>query len=349
LTLAGGRRAATSRLGAALIVLALAGPEAALAQDAPAQPAGRGPAEIRDDHLLAQARLTLPAVSPHTVREGAWTVDASILWSNSFSWTQDVPGEEPAERRFLLDGETLTIATTVRRGLGPHLDVGLRVPLRHRGGGALDGFIDTWHRLFKLEDAQRPSFRRNAFRVEGRTTAGEPFGGTEAAGTGLGDVELNARWRALDGAAAGVSVALIGRLSLPTATGPYEGSGFGGGGQIVVGAPLGRTTDLYLGAGLTVQDPGPVRTLEYHAMRGQGFAAFEWRPWPRVSLIAETNAATRLVDNIDSYPGVHWVVNLAGRLDLTPGLRMDVGLTENLIDQQSTTDLGLYFALGWRP
>jgi hypothetical protein len=276
-------------------------------------------------------------------------VETSLLWSNSFSWTQDVPGENPADRRFLLDGETLTFVVNARRGVGPHLDVGLRLPLQHRGGGVLDGFIDTWHRLLGLEDAQRPQFRRNAFRVEGRTTLGAPFSWTEATGTGLGDIELNARWRAVDRGDDTLAVAVIGRLHLPTATTPYQGSGLGAGGQVVLAAPLGGTTDLYLGAGMTAQDPGPVRAIEYERWRGHGFAAFEWRPWPRLSLLAETNAASRLVTNVASYPGVHWVVNVGGRLDVTPDLRLDLGLTENLMDQQSTTDLGLYFALGWRP
>ena len=333
----------------ALALAGAGGAGPALADDAPPPQDRRGPIEIRDDHLLAQPRLTLPAVAPRTVPEGTWSIETSLLWSNSFSWTQDVPGEEPADRAFLLDGETLTLATTIRRGLGPHFDLGLRLPLRHRGGGVLDGFIDAWHRLLGLEDAQRPSFDRNAFRVEGRTVAGDPFSWTEATGTGLGDVELNARWCSLGQGGHGLSVALIGRLSLPTATGPYDESGLGTGGQVVVAAPLGQTTDLYLGAGLTVQDPGPVRAIEYERTRGHGFAAFEWRPWSRVSLIAETNAATRLVTNIASYPGVHWVVNLEGRVDLARDVRLDLGLTENLIDQQSTTDLGLYFALGWRP
>jgi hypothetical protein len=340
-------------LAVALITLLLAGPggpRTTMAGEAPpAPPAGRGPVEIRDDHLLAQGRLSLPAVAPRTVAAGRWSVETSLLWSNSFSWTQDVPGEDPADRRFLLDGETLTFAFTLRRGLGPHLDVGLRFPLQHRGGGILDGFIDAWHRLLRVEDAQRPAFHRNAFRIDGRTTDDAPFSWAEAAGTGLGDMELNARWRAFGGRTGGVSVAAIGRLSLPTATGPYDGSGLGAGGQVVLSTPLGRTTDLFLGAGMTVQDPGPVRAIEYERWRGHGFAAFEWRPWPRLSLLAETNAASRLVTNIASYPGVHWVVNVEGRFDLAPRLRLDLGLTENLMDQQSTTDLGLYFALGWRP
>jgi hypothetical protein len=309
----------------------------------------RGPLEIRDGHLLAQGRLTLPATSPHTLPRGTWSFDIPVLWSSSFSWTQDVPGEEPGDRRFLVDGETVTLAPTLRRGLGGHVDVGLRLPVHHRGGGVLDGFIDFWHRVLNVEDAQRPAFHRNLFRAEGRTTTAGTFTWTEGAGTGLGNAEIDVRWRSLDGGGDRLSVAVIGRLSLPTATAPFESGGLGAGGQLVLGAPLGATTDLYLGAGVTVQDPSPVRGVEYERTRGHGFAAFEWRPWRRVSLIAETSAATRLVANIDSYPGVHWVVNLGGRIDLGPQLRLDVGFTENLVDQQSTTDLGLYFALGWRP
>ncbi|MGD8895815.1 MAG: DUF3187 family protein [Acidobacteriota bacterium] len=311
--------------------------------------ARRGPAEIRDDHLLAQSRLTLPAMSPHPIPAGDWTLDVSFLWSNSFAWTQDVPGEDPADRRFLIDGETHTLAATLRRGLARNLDVGLRLPLQHRGGGVLDRFIDAWHRVFQLEDAARPLFRRDAFRIEGTTIDEVPFSWNPYEGAGLGNIQLDVRWRALNGGPGGPSVALVGRLSLPTGTSPYDLDGLGAGAQLVLGIPLGRTTDVYTGGGLTLQDGGPVRVLEYVPARAQGFAAFEWRAWRRVSLIAETDVSSRLVRNIDSYPGVHWLLSVEARVDLGRAVRLDVGLTENLTSQQSTTDLGLLFALGWRP
>ena len=123
--------------------------------------ARRGPIEIYDDHVLAQGRLTLPAVAPTPLPAGTWTVDVSLLWSNTFSWTQDVRGEEPGDRRFLMDGETQTVAATLRRGVGRNLDLGLRIPFQHRGGGTLDPFIDVWHQVFRLNDAARPSFLRS--------------------------------------------------------------------------------------------------------------------------------------------------------------------------------------------
>jgi len=273
----------------------------------------------------------------------------SALWANSFSWTQDVEGEEPEDRRFLIDGEALSLDFTVRWGLGRNLDVGLRIPFQARGGGVLDGFIDGWHRLAHTPDGDRPAFRKDAFRVEGLTTERVPFSWNDDTGHGLGDLELETRWRVRDGERRSPSVAVVGRLSLPTGTGPFEPSGVGGGGQVVVDTPLGGSFDLYGGLGATVQDPGPVRGVEYTPLRAHGFLALEWRPWRRLSLVAETNAASRLVENIDRYPGVHWIVSVTGRLDLGARTRLDVGFTENIWSQLTTTDFALYVAFGFRP
>lgn len=315
-----------------------------LAEDPPP-----GPPEIRDGHLLAQPRLTLPAVGPWTTPPGGWCVNVSALEANSFSWVQDVPGETPSDRRFLIDGEALVLDATVRRGLGKDLDVGLRVPLLWRGGGFLDPFIDWWHRTFSLPNGNRPDFLRNAFRVEGRTTSGGSFSWNDEAGTGLGNVEADARWRIADGGRDGTSVALVGRVSLPTATRPFDGNGFGGGGQLVLRSPLGRSLGLYGGAGFTVQEPGPVRGVLYTPARVHGFLALEWRAARRLSLVAETDAASRLVDDIDSYPGLHWIINVTGRLDVGARTRLDFGFTENFKSQLSTTDFALYLGLGLRP
>lgn len=331
----------------ALLLALLAAPPAlrpALADELP-----RGPAEIRDGQLLAEPRLTLPALSPHTVRQGAWELNVSALWANSFSWTQDVAGEEPEDRRFLIDGESLGVDLRVRRGLGPNLDVGLHVPVQGRGGGALDGFIDWWHRFAHAPDGDRPLFLKDAFRVEGVTTSGDAFSWNDSTGFGLGDIELEARYRIRNGGSSCPSAALVGRVSLPTATGPFGGGGAGGAGQLVTDVPLAASFDLYAGLGFTVQDTGPVRGLEYAPLRAAGFVALEWRPGRRLSLVAETNAASRLVENIDSYPGVHWIVNVTGRLDLTRRARLDIGFTENIWSQLTTTDFALYVGFGLRP
>ena len=340
-TSAPARRAAAATLAAALAAAA----PARAAED----PVRRGPAGIRDEHVLAQPRLTLPAISTATTPAGRWSFATTVLWSNSFSWDQDYPGEVPGDRRYLIDGETVTLDATLRRGLAKNLDVALRVPFRSRGGGVLDPLIDWWHRLGHFPDGNRPDFLRNAFRVEGRTRDGAAFSWTEHDGAGLGDAEVEARWRTVDQGVDAASLALVGRASLPTGTGPFAGNGPGGALQAVLAVPLGGRFDLYAGAGSTVQGQGPVRGVEYETVRWHGFAAVEWRPWRRVSLVAETDAATRLVANIARYPGTHWMLNVAGRIDLGTRTRLDLGFTENFKDQRSTTDFALYAGFSLRP
>jgi hypothetical protein len=331
------------------LLLPVVTPSIGLSGSDAAAPERRGPSEIRDEHVFAQPRLTLPASAPWTAAAGRWTISSSALWSNCFSWNQDVPGEHPAHRSYLVDGETLSIDATVARGLRSNLEVAARLPIRFRGGGAMDGIIDAWHRAFGFPDGGRPYFQRDAFAVEGTTTSGGRFSWTDAAGGGLGALELSTRWRLLDGGRSAAALALVGRVALPTATGPFRGHGGAAGAQLVLAAPLARSLDFYAGVGATAQGRGPVGGVTYEPARAHGFAALEWRVGRRLSLVAETDAATRLVADVEFYPGQHWMLNVTGRLDLGRRVRLDLGFSENLKNQLSTTDFALFTAVALRP
>jgi len=66
-----------------------------------------------------------------------------------------------------------------------------------------------------------------------------------------------------------------------------------------------------------------------------------------MSFLAETDAASRLVTGVDGYPGLHWMLNVTGRIHLGTA-HVDLGFTENLMDQRATTDFGLHLALVMR-
>ena len=161
----------------------------------------------------------------------------------------------PADRRFLIDGEARTFEANVTRGLGKSFDLSLRVPVRWRGGGVLDGFIDAWHRTFRfigVPDGGRPDFRKNAFRVEGQTSERRTLSWNDDTGTGLGNVEIAARWNVSGPQADRSTTAIVARLSLPTAGGPYERT-TGAGLQLLNARRLGTEWSLYFGAGGTVE------------------------------------------------------------------------------------------------
>ena len=308
----------------------------------------RAPLEIRDEHVLAQGRLTLPAMTPDPVGRGVTRLRASFLWGNSFSWTQDVEGENPEDRRFLIDGETRTLDLALTRGLSASTDVSLRLPVRWRGGGVLDGFIDGWHRTFAflgIDDGGRPAFLENAFRVEGITTDKRPFSWKDETGLSLGNLEVAGRWRFHE---RGVAAALIARGSFATASAPFAGS-WGGGLQLVARRPLGSGWDVHTGLGGTVESQPSGAGFRYSSTRVQVFAAVTWRAWPRLTLSVESDAASRLVRDIESYPGVHWLINGGAKFAASRKTVLELGLTENIMDQRSTTDFALYFAVVARP
>lgn len=323
-----------TRAPSLLLGLALAG--LAGAEEAPL----RGPRGVRDEFLLAQNRLSFPASSADVLPAGRSLVRVRIDWGNDFARDQDIAGEMPRDRRFLVDGEHLTLDLEWRRGLGRGWDAGLRLPLRWRGAGALDRLIDAFHgftRKLGLPDNDRSRFRRDLFRVEGREPSGRPLA-LRGPGAGLGNLELETRVRLAP------RLSIVGRALLPTGTGPFEADGLGVGLQLVGTRALDRW-DLGAGAGASYESDGEVQGLRYARWRAQGFASADWRLSRRFSAIAETTVASRLVTNIERYPGIAWYLAFGARLDLDSGWSIEGGFTENIADQQATSDIGFQCAL----
>ena len=73
--------------------------------------------------------------------------------------SMDVASHLSADRsgadQVLMDGETYRQALTLRQGLGDGWEYLLDIPAVSHSGGALDGFIENWHRAFGLPQGQR--------------------------------------------------------------------------------------------------------------------------------------------------------------------------------------------------
>lgn len=319
--------------------------------------ARRGPIEAREEWLLAQARLTLPATAPDVLERGHTELRWQVDWGNDLGWRQDVAGETPRERRFLVDGEHGTLHVDVRHGWRPGVELGLRVPLRWRGAGVLDGVIDWFHgftRKLGLPDNERPSFLRRQFRVLGTDTQGRPLDFTGRAGTGLGRVEVSARV-ALTRAARAASarrdvwaVAFVPRVALPTGSGPFDVPGVEGGAQLVAAHGLGTRWDVFVGAGLTFGGARRVDGLDYTRTRGHVFAAVEWRPARRLGLQLQLDAAGRSIEGVAEYPTPASYLRFGAQLDVGPRWRLSGGFSENIANQQGTTDFGVFAGVARR-
>lgn len=311
----------------------------------------RGPIEVRDGFPLEQPFLTLPAGSPDTLGCGRTSIRGQFVWSNSFGWGQTESGENPAERHFLVDGESRTLEVTAMHGFTRDLDAGLRIPLHWRSGGFTDEVIDAFHdalAFLGVTDNKRSDFRTDAFRVEGLLEDGSSFDADQEKGVGLGDLEAIAKWRFANGGRDGWSWALGARVTLPTGTGPFDHAGAAGGLQVLGAKRLAPAFDLFLGAGGVAHGCSKFQGVPYDTLVGHAFVAVEWRFAPRWSLLVETDYATRHVGDVLQYEDARWYLDCGVKVDVARDTILELGFVENLVSQQTTVDFGLHLGLEYR-
>jgi len=296
--------------------------------------------------------MTLPAVTPDPLGCGRWRLRALANWGNDFAFSQTGPAESPhSDRRFLIDGEHVTLNLEALYGVSPTVDVGVRIPLQWRGGGIMDGLIDWFHGWTHTDDNARPEFFKNKYRVEGRTENFQPLSWTDDEGFGLGNVELEAHWAFLHPRGLrGWRASVVGRMGLPTGTHPFDTGSVDLGAQVAVAKRLHRRVDLYGGLGGTWFSDTEVRGFEYEPWRFHAFLALEWRALRRLSFLVQSDYATRLVTNLADYPAAEWYLQVGTKVDLDRAgrTRFILGITEGLIDQQSTTDFAMWTGLEFR-
>jgi hypothetical protein len=318
------------------------------ATPARAQTERRGPFPSRDEWMLAQPLLTLPATSPDPLPRGGLELRVAGDWGSDFS-VVGAPGRRLTSPSYFVDGEHRSGAVTVRRGFGGGLTLGLRASVAWRGTGMMDGIIDFWHRAFGLPDGGRSLFPDDSLRVEARDATGRPLPWTGRAGTGLGNLELEAN-QVLIGRhdASGWRAAVVARLSAPTATGPFADAGSGAGLQLVAARPLGGRTNVYLGVGTTVFSRREILGLEYARVRPQGFLSLEGRVTRGWSMIVQLDAASRLVRNVEDYPGGTMYLRVGSKFGWRAGWMLEGGITEGVRNQTALTDFGVFAALARR-
>jgi len=324
--------------GCALVFL-LTLPSSLLAQASGAPgPPRRGPLEVREEFLPALPRLTLPARASDALPTGQTLLRFDIDWGSDFAGR---PG-------YFIDGEHRTLGLSLRRGVARGLTAGFRLPLRYRGGGILDGLIDAVHSL-GLPDGGRSLVPRGQLVVEARALDGRPVEWQGGSGTGLGKLELEAQWSPrADRTSGEARFALAGRVALPTGTGSFAGGGVEGALQLLGGAALGRRVDLHAGLGGVLADQLSFEGLIYERVRAYAFVALEWRVGQRWSLLAQADGASRLLTGIDTYPGIQSYLRLGAKRDVGGSWTLEAGFSENITEQQATTDAGFWFGASRR-
>jgi len=104
--------------------------------------------------------------------------------------TNDADDSESDSDELIIDGETTTIALSLRRRVHERLELGIDVPYVQHSGGTLDGFIKDWHSMLGLSNSRRtgPNDQlRHTYIRDGATLFS-----LDSSVSGIGDVQLSA-------------------------------------------------------------------------------------------------------------------------------------------------------------
>ncbi len=314
------------------LILALAG---ALA------PVARARAQllpVRDQNPLTRAAyLPLPAALD-AASDGAWAFAAGVQWSNTVNLANT------ATEQMLVDEETVEADLSVGRGVGAW-QARLTLPVIHRGGGVLDGFIDGWHRFFGLPQGDRPSRARKLYAISYQRAGLAPL--QLPAGTALGDLALEAGRPLLAGAAS----RLEGWLGVELPTGSR--SQLTGNGALDAAAWLAGETRLGADwtlagrAGLSRVGGAAAAALPYQRSLRFATLAVDWSATERLGAVLQLDyhSAIARASSVN-FLGRAVELTIGGRYRLASGALFEAGVVED-IEVEHSPDVTFHLGLRW--
>lgn len=353
---------ASALVPALVLLLALTGrAEDAPASGAPEAPAapkerpqwGRGPLEVRDPFVLALNRLSPWARSPGLLADRSVEVGLRGVWANSYGFEQN---------RFVVDAEVRQLWSYARVGLWDRFEVSLYLPYEWRGGGVMDGFIEGFHSAFGLPDASRDERPRDRFLVTGLEQDGSVFA-LDHQGYGFSDLIIEERSLILPGDARTPALSTTLRLRLPTGRAKFDLSdGVDLSYAIDASKRLGDSpVILYATLAYTYYAHTHVDDLELLRHRFFFSLGFEWEILATLSFVThvwvESHRERELFDDPSRVGGAdadltfgNYVtyVSVGFKAEPIPGLLIDVGMLENIIDPETTSDFGLLANVAYR-
>lgn len=306
---------------------------------------GAGSAEplpVVDAGVLTAPLGPPPPFGGRLAAPGRWQVDLDLAVANYFSHSGS--GGDLVS----LDGESRYHRWHARRGVGERYEVGVEVPWISHGGGALDGFIDAYHKTLGLPRGGRNAVGEGNLAVLLRED-GRVRSLLAHKARGVGDVTFQGGFNVLSNPER--ALALRASVRLPTGD-ARNLTGSGGVAAAIAsefsanelrGWPLGIDARIgaivHTGTGLAASDA---------PLLGFGTLALSWRPARRLDLVAQIDVHSGAYRSPLRETGTFAAVGtLGGRLRVWKHLYWSLAVSEDL-HTDVTPDVVIASGLGWR-
>ncbi len=308
---------------------------------------GYGPLAVRSQSAFQSLRLGILPRTPSTLGRGQHQLRAGATWANI--WANDDASFDPDQGQYgeyFLDYESLDLALAYAYGISDTIELGVEFEQRWRFGGAMDGFIQSFHDLFGIDQSGRELVPRDQIRIflDPQDGSAPVDLGSEASGTFARSVLLTfqhnlscgtEKWPAF-------SYSITGRYSLGDFD-ELEGDGFDVALSVSASRRFGRFY-VYLTAGYAVYASEAFYGIELENSQLTLLAAVEWRFKPRMSLILQYLGTEGQAVDFGPFSETSNEIVVGWKWEATPGGVLELGLLENVVSFDNSPDFGVHAA-----
>ena len=345
------RLLASKRISVCVILTVLI-PISALAQRDPF-----GPFAVRDQFPIKLLFLSLRPEQAELIPDGEMRFSARFAYSNTYAVTRPIGDpQQPAdyyqaaplsEYRLFVDTETLRMVFDLAWRIDARWEIGVEAPLIVQSGGFLDSTVEGFHGLFNLSNGGRKETSRNAYGVFVVRDAQFWIVHSRAPPVRFGDVVFRLKSPLLSAGPPWPTISLLTAVKLPTGRfGQLTGSG-GTDLQIalLLSQRLGNKFLLHYNLAHTkLGDPDrntgfPVRSAIISQM-----LAIEYMTTSKLSVVTQILANTSLFPKGQLGPldRTAYEINAGIKYALTPEMKLEIGIIENMSQYQNTPDVALH-------
>ncbi|MBI3098938.1 MAG: DUF3187 family protein [Planctomycetes bacterium] len=298
---------------------------------------GRGPLGIRNAYPLAINHL-MPAVEhPRTLVPHTGEVAFMVDWANSLGFERN---------RFRVDGEGVRAQVELAYSCVPNIEFRLGVPYLHRGGGSMDGLIDSWHGITGLpEHSNVNDFRRNDINLTLSDTRGGTFLRTKT-DSDLGDAVFSTKFTLTEGTEQAPAWGAIVSVRLPTGNNAKRlgSSSVDVGGALLLSKRIGDFF-LYLNGGVTYFGDTDLGGVDYRETRPYAAFALEYQISDRVSAVTQFTFTSGLLERLGELSDAQGDIGVGIQWGIAPRAQLEIGIIEGIMAIDAVPDFGVHVGL----
>ncbi|WP_157698682.1 DUF3187 family protein [Geobacter sp. DSM 9736] len=251
-----------------------------------------------------------------------------------------------------LDGETYRATLAVRYGIAPRWEVGFDLPWIVETGGFLDGFVSSFHDLFKIPQNGRDEIPKDRL-LYTYSRNGTRLFQVDEPNDGVGDLRLTTAYQLYhDPEDSRSSIALRAALKLPTGdSAMLHGSGGTDCALWITGSDTydvgeGRIS-LFGAAGGVVTAKGDVLSHMRRQVAGFGSIGLGWSPVDWFVLKSQFYAHSPFYRNSSLHElGITTLQWLGGvTFGITGNTALDIGVSEDILVVGTSPDVAFHLAL----